>query len=593
MDFQGTSPRPCDSTPVPEHSGAASGAGVPSPAAATPPVPIATPVKQVPAPSPAPSPLAAASPLATGAGGRLQWTPIGEDGEYDYSKQNHYAVLGLGDLGPTASDDQIKKAHRKLLLKLHPDKRGMSVEEATKDPLFLSVQAAHKVLGDDERRKQYDSAFDFDDELPDPADPRDFFDVYGPAFATNARFSVTKPVPLLGTPDDDPDTVDAFYRFWFKFSSWREPDLDDEHDLEDADSREEKRWMKQQNDKARKKWKKEEVKRVQALVKQAFNRDPRIAAAKAAEEAREAEAAAKRAEAAAAAKAAKAAAAEKAARAAEADAVAAAEQKLALRGARTLIKGVWKRCFGVEDAPAGVPRNGAGLLLERVEAQPVISLAVAMASAAGQGFDVADVKAGGVDVPGLSAAQAAAAYALLVAEVQKVKGGVDAVAAAAAAQRSKKDAEAAAAKKAAMTSAPWSAQELSFLAKGIAKYPGGTRNRWQVIADYINSLGLPSKRSKEDCIGKAHALSSDKAAAPASTTVPTPKAAAAASTADSWTPEQQSALEGALRQFPSSMDKKERWRAIAGAVGGKTAKQCALRFKELRAKVKASKGKTG
>ncbi len=37
------------------------------------------------------------------------------------------------------------------------------------------------------------------------------------------------------------------------------------------------------------------------------------------------------------------------------------------------------------------------------------------------------------------------------------------------------------------------------------------------------------------------------------------------------------------------MERKERWKAIAGAVKGKTAKQCALRYKALREAMKAAK----
>jgi len=31
----------------------------------------------------------------------------------------------------------------------------------------------------------------------------------------------------------------------------------------------------------------------------------------------------------------------------------------------------------------------------------------------------------------------------------------------------------------------WSLQEMTLLTKGIIKFPGGTRNRWQLIAEFI------------------------------------------------------------------------------------------------------------
>ena len=60
-----------------------------------------------------------------------------------------------------------------------------------------------------------------------------------------------------------------------------------------------------------------------------------------------------------------------------------------------------------------------------------------------------------------------------------------------------------------------------------------------------------------------------------------------------WTAEQQAALEAALKKFPATMEKNERWKAIADAVPGKTKKQCVARFKEGREKVLAAKGTGG
>ena len=65
--------------------------------------------------------------------------------------------------------------------------------------------------------------------------------VFGPAFRRNARWSVAQPVPEVGEGDAAWAQVDAFYDFWFAFRSWREFPHADEEDVEQAESREERR----------------------------------------------------------------------------------------------------------------------------------------------------------------------------------------------------------------------------------------------------------------------------------------------------------------------------------------------------------------
>ncbi len=61
--------------------------------------------------------------------------------------KDYYNILGVGK---DASDDEIKKAYRKLAHKYHPDKAGG--EEAK----FKEVNEAYQVLSDKEKRSQYD-----------------------------------------------------------------------------------------------------------------------------------------------------------------------------------------------------------------------------------------------------------------------------------------------------------------------------------------------------------------------------------------------------------------------------------------------------
>ncbi len=66
------------------------------------------------------------------------------------AKRDCYEVLGVGR---EASQEDIKKAYRKLALKFHPD-RNPGNKEAEES--FKEASAAYQVLGDAERRAQYD-----------------------------------------------------------------------------------------------------------------------------------------------------------------------------------------------------------------------------------------------------------------------------------------------------------------------------------------------------------------------------------------------------------------------------------------------------
>ena len=61
-----------------------------------------------------------------------------------------YKILGVDK---KASQDDIKKAYRKLARKYHPDRNP---GDASAEGRFKEVQAAYDVLGDPEKRKQYD-----------------------------------------------------------------------------------------------------------------------------------------------------------------------------------------------------------------------------------------------------------------------------------------------------------------------------------------------------------------------------------------------------------------------------------------------------
>jgi len=65
-------------------------------------------------------------------------------------KRDYYEVLGISR---TATDDEIKKAYRKLALRFHPDKNP---ENREAEERFKEVGEAYQVLCDPERRGLYD-----------------------------------------------------------------------------------------------------------------------------------------------------------------------------------------------------------------------------------------------------------------------------------------------------------------------------------------------------------------------------------------------------------------------------------------------------
>lgn len=495
---------------------------------------------------------------------------------------DYYAVLGLGKWGPDSTQKQIKTAYHRAILKYHPDKITVEQKaqgyEADKDPVFLAIQKAYETLSDETKRRGYDSQFDFDDSIPEVFESNDnnFFELYEPVFRRNARFSEKRPVPKLGNANthmEGKEGVLEFYDFWFKFESWRDFSGFDEHNLEEAEDRYERRWMEKENKNARAKRKKAEYQRIRTLVERAHKHDPRVIAynerlllkRKAEKEERRL----KREQ-------------YKAKLAADAQAIEKAkfdkqvamqkkrkEQQLTENASRMKMKKLkrkWrKHC------------DSLGLDDDEGVAQLVVYLGLEKGTA--ELKRVVNEKASAQNVSNM------------IQEARDAKN----------ADEEKRHLEnAAKAKVAAMEHAakvvPWTSDELSLLIKATKKYPGGSQRRWQMIGEMVNTLGLTSTRTKEECIAKAKEImtkqkndltkrnNEEDLARGKMKTAKQEKSVASAATSDhKWSNTEAKLFERALKTFPASMDKKKRWEAISEAVGGnKSAKDCQVRFKELR-----------
>ncbi|PHH90832.1 hypothetical protein CDD83_2544 [Cordyceps sp. RAO-2017] len=196
----------------------------------------------------------------------------------DWKTQDHYKVLGLSKHRYKATEEQIKKAHRKKVLKHHPDKKAAQ-GRTEDDQFFKCIQKATEVLLDPVKRRQYDSV----DEEADVEPPTkkqlqkgDFYKLWSKVFKSEARFSRAHPVPTFGDTHSTREHVEDFYNFWYNFDSWRSFEYLDEDVPDDNENRDQKRHVERKNANARKKKKAEDNARLRKLLDDCSAGDERI-----------------------------------------------------------------------------------------------------------------------------------------------------------------------------------------------------------------------------------------------------------------------------------------------------------------------------
>ena len=227
----------------------------------------------------------------------------------------HYDVLGIER---TADNVTVKKAHRKLAIRFHPDKvRGTAEEIEAAAEEFRLVQEAYECLSDPQERTWYDehresilagiqpgentgNAPSFVVEISGlyhhPSaysnsysdDDGCFYQVYRDLFEKLDQGELKgwvaqgniddhhKSRPNFGTSESEWKEVNSFYKSWESFQTCLNYAWMDEYDIREAPNRRYKRAMEDENNKHRRKARKERNDEVLSLVHFLKRRDPRV-----------------------------------------------------------------------------------------------------------------------------------------------------------------------------------------------------------------------------------------------------------------------------------------------------------------------------
>lgn len=515
-------------------------------------------------------------------------------------KDNLYEIMELEDLFLNATVDDIRRQYKKLALVYHPDKNQdnnnenttLTVDQSVDDDSsgminvdtkilteeerkkieinkkWLRIKEAYETLLDPEKKKKYDSTFQFDDTIPDEYDKKDeksFFREFGPVFLKNSIWSKRKPIPKIGDMNTPLEKVRKFYRFWFNFDSWRDFSVEGEYNLDEAGSRYEKRAMLKENKKMKSSMVKEEKARLAKLVNLAYKNDPRIIM--------------------------------------EEEKIKAEKEKL--RQERLVQR--QKEKEEEEERVRQMKKQYEENLKKQQEMlvkerENLINTIISLAGELGITLSRDDVFQISLNakIDSLKAilnevqnktdkAQKISTYKSMTKSYYSVKYADDDNATISA-------------------SNIWKREEINALQKAFKKFPAGTKERWEKIAEIVKT------KSSNQIIQMAHFLTTNpgikldtdidlnqllnkktekkvepvKPQTESNTTnnLSTNISTSSTTQEDVWSEDQQKALEAALKKFPSSLPANERWTNIGNEVPGKTKKQCVDRYKYLSSLIK-------